>query len=103
MTPSGDGLMLSSTFRSPDAEERSKFISRLLNGVGVTGSLAPAAKASEDLSFADIEKAVIDAIKTMILSNRRDIKASDIIAELKTVKTTTAEARRRVPRTQRES
>jgi len=85
-------------FPLPGVEERSRFIAFLLNGVRVSGSITPAVKASQDLSFADIEKAVIDAIKAMILADRRDLKTGDILAELKTIKITTAEARRRAPR-----
>ncbi len=85
-------------FPLPSAEERAKFIAHLLSGVRMTGSVSPAVKMSEDLSFADIEKAVVDAIKAMILAHRRDVRMGDIVAELKSIKTTTAEARRCAPR-----
>ena len=85
-------------FPLPGASERAKFLSNLLNGVVVSGSLASAIKATEGLSFADIEKAAVDAIKTMILSDRRELQASDVLDEVKAIKTTTAKARRRAPR-----
>ena len=90
-------------FPLPGAAERSKFLNRLLNGARVTGSIVSAARAAKGLSFADIEKAVVEAMKTMILAGLSEISASNIAAEIRTVKTTTVEARRHAPRSDRES
>ena len=90
-------------FPLPGPEERAGFMERLLNGVNVSGSLSPAVKASEGLSFADVERSVIEAVKTMILTNRSEIRGSDVAAEVKTLKSTVTEARHRTPRSARES
>ncbi len=90
-------------FPLPGEEERSKFLSRLLNGVRVTGQRSSAIRASKGMSFADIEKAVTEAVKTMILSDSPEIKVGNVIAEIKAVKSTTVKARRHAPRSDRES
>lgn len=80
-------------FPLPGPDERSAFMGRLLNGVRLTGSLAPAVKAAEGLSFADIERSLTEAMKTMILTARSELKNSDITGEIKAVKSTREEAR----------
>lgn len=90
-------------FPLPAAEERSKLLGRLLNGVRVSGPLTAAVRASKGLSFADIEKAVIEAVKTMILSDSSEINTHDVTAEIKTLKSATVRARRQAPGSDRES
>lgn len=90
-------------FPLPGPEERSKFIGRMLNGVSLKGSLAPTVRASDRLSFADIEKAIVETVKTMILAGRANIKTSDVTAEIKSMKAATARARHRAQGSDRES
>lgn len=80
-------------FPMPGQEEREPFLKRLLNGVRVTGALSGSAKAADGLSYADIERAVTEAVKSMILAGRTDLKATEITEEIKTVKEVIAHAR----------
>jgi SpoVK/Ycf46/Vps4 family AAA+-type ATPase len=89
-------------FPLPGPGERAAFMARLLNGVNFSGSLAAAVKASEGLSFADVERSVTEAVKTMILAGRSEIKAGDVAAEVKALKSSLTEARRINPRSARE-
>ncbi len=90
-------------FPLPGPAERDTHMQRLLNGVKVSGSLAAAVKASDGLSFADVERAVTEAVKSMILSDQQEIRGTDLAAEVKSLKSTFTEAQHRIPRSARES
>lgn len=90
-------------FPIPGAEVRESYLRRLLSGVHVTGSLGPAVRAAECLSFADIERAVTEAVKSMVLADRDDLKGSEIADEVKALKGAIANAKQRLPRSPRDS
>lgn len=89
-------------FPLPGPDQRAAFMARLLNGVSLSGRLTSSVKASDGLSFADIERSVNEAVKTMVLAGRSGIKGSDVAAEIRMVKSTTTAARRRTSRSDRE-
>lgn len=70
-------------FPLPSSAARSEFIQRLLNGVTCDVSHDALAKKMNGLSFADIERVIVDAIKTMILEDRRTLQLDDIVGQLK--------------------
>lgn len=82
-------------FPLPGALERKRFLSFLLNGVRVTGSSASLVKRTASLSYAEIERVAIDAVKSMILSERQSLSVQDIDEELAAWQAATRGARRR--------
>lgn len=82
-------------FPMPGAKERSQFLARLLNGVDYGGSHDALAKKLAGLSYARIERVVVEAVKTMILHERSQLTPGDVTAELKLSNETLAMARAR--------
>ena len=70
-------------FPLPTLAERQRYLELLLNGVSFTGSSRQAARALSSLSFADIQKVVIDAVKSMILRGDSSIRTVDITDHLR--------------------
>lgn len=70
-------------FPLPTEAERQEYLKLLLNGVSFTGSFPQAARAFSSLSFADIRKVVVDAIKTMILREDGNLRPADIMERLR--------------------
>jgi len=70
-------------FPPPGEAERRQYVKLLLNGVALTGSLQDVARALSSLSFADIQKVIVNALKTMILRGDTDLRAADIIQHLR--------------------
>ena len=83
-------------FPMPGLKERSEFLRRLLNGVHYSGSFDALAKRLSGLSYAHIERVVVEAVKTMILQERSELKPSDVAAELKLSIQTLAMAKARI-------
>lgn len=81
-------------FPRPDSNEISVFVERLLSGVTVTGGLEAAVRAMKNLSFAQIEYNVTEVVKSMVLANRNDVKASDFSEQVRRFKRTLKTARR---------
>lgn len=73
-------------FPVPGPKERSQFVGRLLNGLRLSGSVASLVKTLAGLSYADIERVIVEAVKTMILQDRTELKTTDITNQLKTFK-----------------
>jgi SpoVK/Ycf46/Vps4 family AAA+-type ATPase len=69
-------------FPLPDAKTREKFLRKILTGVSVTGSLKKCALTSAAMSFSEIERAVVNAIKTMLLEDRSTLTATDLHREI---------------------
>lgn len=90
-------------FPLPSEKAREEFMRQLLSGVRVVGSLTPAAKASHRLSYADVERAVTEAVKTMILTGRDELRGGDVAEEVKLVRKQMSQARKRLPRTPRDT
>jgi SpoVK/Ycf46/Vps4 family AAA+-type ATPase len=70
-------------FPMPGANERSQFLARLLNGVDYSGSADALAKKLAGLSYAHIERVLVEAVKTMILEDRSQLTPADITAQLR--------------------
>jgi SpoVK/Ycf46/Vps4 family AAA+-type ATPase len=73
-------------FPLPMDAERQQYLKLLLNGVSFTGSLRQAARMLSSLSFADIQKVVVDAIKSMILRRDMSLRAADISEHLRALR-----------------
>jgi SpoVK/Ycf46/Vps4 family AAA+-type ATPase len=80
-------------FSLPTKTEREFYLQRLLNGVYFDGSLEYIAKNMSSLSYADIQRITIEAIKTMILEGREQLQSQDISEQLKAFKKASSEAR----------
>ncbi len=85
-------------FPEPGAEARGKYIHHLLNGVTFQGSLDAVVRKTSGLSFAAIEQSLTEAMKTMLLEGRDELRAADISAELKRLKASLTLAQRKVSR-----
>lgn len=70
-------------FPIPTSDQTGPYLRYLLNGVKVVGSLDGVAKAAASLSYAQIEKGVAEVLKTMILSERAELKAAEITGQFK--------------------
>lgn len=82
-------------FGPPDAANREAFVKHLLNGVRFEGGLKEAAAKMGTLSYADIEHVVIEAVKTMLLGERDVLHAKDLMAELRTWRSSVQRAKKR--------
>jgi SpoVK/Ycf46/Vps4 family AAA+-type ATPase len=92
-----DDLVL---FPLPTATQVRAFMATLLNGVNLSGKLDPAIRSSQSLSFAQIEKATIEVIKTMILDDRKEISPTELAEQIKRTKSLLIAAKaRRQPKT----
>ncbi|MBD2600165.1 AAA family ATPase [Microcystis viridis] len=80
-------------FSLPTKTERELYLQSLLNGVYFDGSLEYIAKNMSSLSYADIQRITIEAIKTMILEGREQLQSQDISEQLKAFKKASSEAR----------
>lgn len=69
-------------FPLPDAKTREKFLRKLLSGVVLSGSLNKSILISTGMSFSEIERATVDAIKTMLLEDRSTLTTNDIYGEI---------------------
>ena len=79
-------------FPLPGKTEREIYLQRLLNGVNFDGSLEYIGKNMSSLSYADIQRITVEAIKTMILEGRENLQSQDISEQLKAFKKVTSEA-----------
>lgn len=80
-------------FPLPGKTEREIYLQRLLNGVHFDGSIEYIAKNMGTLSYADIQRITVEAIKTMILEEREKLQSQDISEQLKAFKKATSEAK----------
>jgi SpoVK/Ycf46/Vps4 family AAA+-type ATPase len=94
-----DDLVL---FPLPSAKQVRTFMETLLNGVSLSGKLDVAIRSSQSLSFAQIEKATIEVVKTMILDRRKEISPAELAEQFKRTKSRLRAARaRRQPKTRK--
>ena len=82
-------------FPVPDTTKREAFLKYLLNGVKLEGSFRETAVKMAELSYADIERVVIEAVKTMILSEEGTLSAQNLLAELRVWRTSVVRAKKR--------
>jgi SpoVK/Ycf46/Vps4 family AAA+-type ATPase len=80
-------------FPFPEKVDREAQLKLLLNGVNFTGSISRIAQLMNALSFADIERITIEAVKTVVLSGREQLAEADILDQLKSHRETIATAR----------
>lgn len=80
-------------FPKPGVKEIEQYVERLLSGVVVSGSLRQLFQSMKSLAFADIERCVIEGVKTMVLNDQREIQAVELEAEVKRFKQLNKRAR----------
>jgi hypothetical protein len=80
-------------FPMPDAASRARLLRNLLNGVRFSGSLSKIVKSMGSMSYADVERSTIEAVKTMILEERSDLREGDVLAEARALKVSLAKAK----------
>jgi SpoVK/Ycf46/Vps4 family AAA+-type ATPase len=90
-------------FSLPGEAARAEFMAQLLSGVRLSGSLGAPTKASRRLSYAEIERAVTEAVKTMILTGRDELRSTEVTEELNSIRKLLSQARKRPLRTRRDS
>lgn len=73
-------------FPLPGQTEREAYIQSLLNGVTFEGSIANLAKTMGAISFADIQRIVVEGVKTMILEGRQTLLSKDITEQVRAYK-----------------
>lgn len=83
-------------FPMPGTKERSRLLHRLLNGIHYNGSTDALAKKTAGLSFAAIERVVVESIKTMILNERDELRPADVTEQLRSFKEAVSAAQRKV-------
>ena len=81
-------------FPMPGPKDRFQFVKRLLNGVSYEGEMDSVAKKLAGLSFANIERVLVEAVKTQILQDRTNLTPSDVTTQLTSFKQTLSMARR---------
>lgn len=70
------------SFPMPTQKDIEQYLKRLLNGVRLKGTVTSLAKAMTSLSFADAEHLTIEGVKTMILADREELEAADVIDQV---------------------
>lgn len=70
------------SFPLPGKAERELYLSRLLDGVAFEGSQPALARKLNGLSFADIKRVVIEAVKTSILTDRKGLRSDDVARQI---------------------
>jgi len=88
-------------FPHPTEAQRQQYLSLLLNGVSFEGSLRQTARALTSLSYADIQKIVVDALKTMILKGSTSLLAVDVAEHLRAFRQDLSAARCTISRATR--
>lgn len=73
-------------FPRPAKLEREAYIKVLLNGVCFDGSIPTLAKSMSTLSYADIQRVVVEGVKTMILEGRTKLLSKDITEQVSAYK-----------------
>jgi AAA+ superfamily predicted ATPase len=73
-------------FPMPEPSERRKYLELLLNGVRFKGRMSRLVGATRSMSFADIERVAIEAVKSMILEGREVLGLGDLLDEARRYK-----------------
>jgi SpoVK/Ycf46/Vps4 family AAA+-type ATPase len=85
-------------FPKPGPVEIRTYLKHLLNGVSVADGIEPICRSMKALSFAEIERNVTEAVKSMILEDRPNLKTAEIVTEVRRFKKSQAAARQKPPR-----
>jgi AAA+ superfamily predicted ATPase len=83
-------------FPLPASDQVKQFLTTLLNGVKIDGIATNLHQPAIGLSFAQMERVTIDVIKTMILEDRKSVRATELSAAFKSYKVSLASARKQV-------
>lgn len=83
-------------FPPPEAKQRRAFLNYLLNGVPVEGGLAEVSRRMTSLSYSDIQRVTVEALKTMLLNERDALKAEIVLAELQVWRKSVLKAKKRI-------
>ena len=86
------------SFPLPGKAERLKHLRHLTNGLRLTGNLITAAGRLDGSSYADIERAVHEVAKGMVLSQRKTTTVAEIVSEAKKRRAKLASANGQAPR-----
>ncbi|TWU62302.1 ATP-dependent zinc metalloprotease FtsH [Crateriforma conspicua] len=70
-------------FPKPTASLREAFIQHQLNGVTYTGGMKALVKKTSGMTFAQIEHVLVEAIKSMILEDQKQLTAEQVTRQLK--------------------
>ncbi len=73
-------------FPLPQVAEREEYLKVLLNGVSFTGSFRQVAQSFSNLSYADINKVVVEALKSMILRGETVLAPTDVAEQLRSLR-----------------
>lgn len=84
-------------FPLPDEDSRLRFMQALLNGVQTDGPIAPISARMKGLSYAEIERVCIEAVKTMILEERNLLMISDLVTQFRNWKGSIESAKLKPP------
>jgi len=68
-------------FPMPGRGQRETYLRLLLGGVQFEGSLANIARSFSALSYSDIERVTVEAVKTMLLEERDVVRSSDLLEQ----------------------
>jgi len=82
-------------FSMPEIIEREKYLKYLLNGAHFEGSLKETARRMASLSYSDIQRVVVEAIKTMLMTEQKMLRSQTLLTELQTWKLSLQKAKRR--------
>ncbi|HVX13832.1 MAG TPA: ATP-binding protein [Pirellulales bacterium] len=82
-------------FPVPTTNQTKSFLSLLLNGVNLSGKLDSVVRTTQSLSYSQIERGVVEVLKTMIMEDRTEVRTADIADYFKKYKTLIRTARTR--------
>jgi SpoVK/Ycf46/Vps4 family AAA+-type ATPase len=81
-------------FSPPGPEERRTLLKRLLSGVKTTGPYTRSVSASTGLSYSDLTLATVDALKSMVLENRKTLGDTELVKSVTLRKQSVSSARK---------
>lgn len=86
-------------FPLPSEKERLELLRYLTNGIKINGSLATVAKGTAGCSYAEVERAVFEVAKSVVMENRPSATGAEILRASQQFrrKITSATSRRRKP------
>lgn len=84
-------------FPLPVQDQTKEFLKTITSGVKLSGGLDSVIRSTSGLSFSQIEKVVIEVVKTMILEDHSEIRSAQLASEFKKYKSTIKEARNKTP------
>lgn len=88
-----DGIV---EFALPNKIEREALLKHLLNGIEYSGSISALSGKMSSLSFSDIKRITIEAVKTMVLDGRSRLEAGDINDQLRMYNTALRDAKEKI-------